>query len=153
MHAPHTDVPMGDVTYRISRFPARVGSFIAMQLSTKVLPALAGGNVSLQGMPLPSGGAMSEAEFYVLQNHCLAACAIVNDKGAASPIMMADGRLDQRLEYDFPTVMALTIHALKFNVEPFFSEGNPALASLKSLFQSASSSKDSPHSTPTPSVQ
>ncbi len=151
MHAPHVDVPMGDVKYRISRFPARVGSFIAMQLSTKVLPALAGGSVSLQGMPMPAGGAMSEAEFYAVQNHCLAVCSVVNDKGVASPVMMADGRLDPRLEYDFPSVMALTIHALKFNVEPFFSEGNPALASLKSLFQPAL--KDSQHSTDSSGVQ
>jgi len=129
---------MGDVTYRIGRFPARVGSFIALQLSTKVLPALAGGSIALQGMPMPQGAPMTEAEFYAIQNHCLGVCSVLNDKGVASPVMMADGRLDLKLEYDFPTVMALTIHALKFNVEPFFSEGNPALASLKSLFHSAS---------------
>lgn len=137
MNALHKDVPIGDINYRIGRIPARVGSFIASQVSTRVLPSFAGGGISIAGMPIPTGTPLSEEEFYAIQNHCLRACSVLNEQGIASAIMMADGRLDAKLEYDIPTVMALTIHSLKFNVEPFFSEGNPALASLKSLFHMA----------------
>lgn len=144
MHAPHTDVPMGDVTYRIGHFSPRVGSFILMQVTTKLMPAFLGGAVSFKGMPFSIGGtAMTEDEFYIVQNHCLAVCGMLNEKGVPSPVMMADSRLDPRIADNFPVVMALTIHALKFNIEPFFSEGNPALASLASLLPKAPSLKDS----------
>jgi hypothetical protein len=152
MHAPrtpHLDISMGDVTYRVGRFSPRVGSFILMQVSTKLLPAFAGGGIRFKGMPFALGGSpMTEEEFYTVQNHCLSVCGIVNEaKTAAAPIMVSDGRLDPRIADDFPAVMALTIHALKFNIEPFFSEDNPAVASLGSLFPTAPSSTDSQPST------
>jgi hypothetical protein len=147
--APHLDIPIGDVTYRIKRFSPKVGSFILLQVSTKLLPAFAGGGIRFKGMPFTLGGSpMTEEEFYTVQNHCLAICGILNEAKTAAPaIMMSDGRLDPRVADDFPLVMALTIHALKFNIEPFFSEDNPALASLGSLFSAAPNSKDSQPST------
>lgn len=142
--APHLDIPIGDVTYRVGHFSPRVGSFILMQVTTKLLPAFMGGSISFKGMPFALGGtAMTEEEFYTVQNHCLAVCSRMGESGTPAPIMMANGKLDPAVADDFPTVMALTIHALKFNIEPFFSEDNPALASLGSLFGKAPSSKDS----------
>ena len=152
--APHIDIPIGNVTYRVGHFSPRVGSFMLLQVSTKLLPAFAGGAIRFKGMPFTLGGApMTEEEFYTVQNHCLAVCSILSDKGTPGPIMMHDGRLDPRVADDIPVVMALTIHALKFNIEPFFSEGNPAMASLQSLEMEAPSSKDSQPSTDSSGAQ
>ena len=151
MHSPHRDVVIGDAKYQVGRFSARVGSFVLTQVMTKVLPAMLGGPATLQGLPLPSNGSsMSEPEFYAIQNHCLAVCShLSTETGVAAPIMMVDGRLRPELEYNLPVVLALTMHALQFNLEDFFADGNPALASLKSLFPSASTSADTAPSTAT----
>lgn len=154
MHAPHTDVPMGDVTYRIGRFYPHVGSFISFQMTTKVMPAFLGGGVAFKGIPIAIGGSpLTEEEFYTIQNHCLAVCSVLNEHGVPSPIRMKDGRLDPRIADDFPAVLALTIHTLKFNIERFFSEGNPAMASLASLFAEAQSSPTSQPSTDSSGAQ
>lgn len=148
--APHLDVAIGDVKFRVGHFSGRVGSFILMQVTTKVIPSVMGGSIRLKGMPFALGGApMNEEEFYALQNHCLSVCSVLNETGTAAPVMMADGRIDPRFSDDFTVVMALTIHALKFNIEPFFSEDNPARVSLESLIPEAPSSKGSPISMPT----
>lgn len=148
------DVPMGDVTYRVGQFSPRTGSFLLLQVTTKLMPAFAGGAIRFKGMPFSLGGTpMTEEEFYVVQNHCLAVCSRIGESGTPAPIMMANGKLDPSIARNFPVVMALTIHALKFNIEPFFDEDNPALASLGSLFPTGLSSKDSQTSTDSPGDQ
>lgn len=129
------DVEIGGQRYRIGRFPARTGSWIAVQIMTKVLPSwlkeVDDGIPEAQKANRPG---MTEEEFRNIQDHCLRACfrqSMNGDGGLPTPVLMADGRLDKDLEDDVVAVMALTVHCLMFNLAPFFQQ-----AELKAAFES-----------------
>jgi hypothetical protein len=114
----HKDVQIGDHRYRIGRFDAQTGSWI-------LALAMAAGSSVVVGS--------TEDEFRSIQNRCLAVCCrYVEDMPV--PVTAGPGKfaLDD-LQHDHGTVLALTIHAQKFNFDPFLPGGeSKALESLKS---------------------
>jgi hypothetical protein len=144
------DVDISGVRYQIGKMTARDGSWIAMQILTKVLPAGLDEKVT-GGSSLPAKRSeMSEQEFHNIQDHCLAVCArykLVGNVEAALPVFDRPGKLNPDLEHDVLTVMALTAHALAFNIAPFFAEDalKPVLASFQglNLFSASNSTSSS----------
>lgn len=136
------DIEISGVHYRIGQFTAQVGSWILMQVLQKVLPSFAGPVEEQLGNLPPNRATMSEEDFYRIQNHCLAICCRYEESptGRVPMPLMASGVFAiKELEYDLPTVMALTIQALFFNLTPFFAEGGlSSLSSLQGLSQSPS---------------
>jgi hypothetical protein len=110
----------GGRKWRIGKFDAMTGSYIAYKLMAEVLPMGLGQQA---GIPAPSGGrVMSKADFLELQKDCLSVCAEMLPAGP-TPVLNEDGTfgvLD--LEHDAPTVLALTVQALAWNLSSFFDE-------------------------------
>lgn len=127
--------------WRISKFDALTGSFIAYKLLFQMLPM--GLEQKMEGMNLPAGrSTMSKDEFIELQRDCLAVCAelkVLGDPesgGVEAPIPVVNSNGDwgvSGLEDDTMLVLTLTVHALIFNISGFFSED--ALKELTSSFK------------------
>lgn len=136
------DVEIGGAKYQIGRFRARDGSWILMQILTKMLPStVEGAFVRESGASLSPGRAhLSEEEFASIQGHALAVCRRY-ENGAPMPILIRpDTWAVKELEYDVIAVMSLTVHALVFNLAPFF-EGDglsQIMGALPGLGQSSS---------------
>jgi hypothetical protein len=134
------DVEISGRKFRIRKFDAQTGSYIAFKLTTQVLPfgmdAQMGGIVGLLSNRKP----MSKEEFFELQNDCLKVCSELIEKDGAQAtlaVMMADGSWGvDGLESDAMTVIMLTIHSLMFNVTSFF--GEDALKGLTEKLQGLS---------------
>lgn len=144
------DIDISGVRYQVCKMTARDGSWIAMQILTKVLPAGLDEKVT-GGSSLPAKRSdMSEQEFHSIQDHCLAVCRVyklVGSMDVPHPVFDRPGQLRPELEHDVLTVMALTAHALAFNIAPFFAEDalKPVLASFQglNLFSASSSTSSS----------
>jgi hypothetical protein len=122
--------------WRIEKFDALTGSYIAYQIMTQMLPGgidqqVTGGEaVELASKNRPL---MSKKEFGSLQLDCLHVCCEVLPAGNV-PLIGENGAWGvMDIEDDTVTVMALTIHALIFNISSFFG-GN----ALKELIESFS---------------
>lgn len=127
------DVTLSGKVYRIRKMDALTGSWVAMQLATRMLPGFLESKLNIK---LPEGRSqMEEKEFRNLQMHCLAVCGVakvVGDKEFVEPIFHGSGRFnDSALENDIVSIMGLTIHSLLFSVSDFFVVG-----ALKSLLES-----------------
>jgi hypothetical protein len=142
------EVVIGEHRYQISRMDAMHGSWIAMQMLTRVFPMnledivrRAAENEGMGQMPsLPANrSTLSEEEFRNVQLHCLRVCSrfeMVGANDVAMPIVMPNGVWAIKdLQTDVLTVLALTAQSLVFNISPFFEEGalNPVLESLSEL--------------------
>jgi len=106
--------------WRIGKFNAMVGSYIAYKLMAEVMPL---GIAQQAGIPVPAGGkSMSKADFIELQKDCLSCCYEFLPAGPA-PVINENGTFGvEDLENNVKVVMALTIQALIFNVSDFFTE-------------------------------
>ena len=119
------EIEFGGRKWRISKFTAKTGSYIAYQILTHIIPM--GIEGKLGNIPLPSGRAtMSKEEFFDLQQECLMVCSeiqIVGSTPTPIPVMLPGGTWGvEGLENDAITALTLTIHALIFNVVSFFDE-------------------------------
>jgi len=142
---PFKIVELAGKKFRIGRFDALTGSYIAFTVMTKMLPMIAelmGGksetpdvNALAAGM-MSSRASMSKADFLSLQKDCLSVCHEMQMAGtveAPVAVMMESGAWGVAdLEFDVSTVMALTVHALFFNVSSFF-EGNALKGMMEGL--------------------
>lgn len=137
------DIVLAGKKYRVVKFDALTGSFIAYQVMTKMLPAIMkmqSASPEQQAAGIMSGAqSMGKEEFIAFQKDCLSVCYEMQNVGGQevpSPVIMADGRLAvAELKEDVMTVLSLTIHALLFNVTSFFDEN-----ALKSAMESLSGS-------------
>lgn len=104
--------------FRVNKFDAMTGSYIAYKLMGEMLPMGIGDKV---GVTTPKGSQiMSKTDFIELQKDCLKVCYEVLPAGDA-PILDANERWGVAdLEKDAKTVLALTVHTLIFNVSSFF---------------------------------
>jgi hypothetical protein len=141
------DIKLSADQYRLSRMTPQAGSWIVMQLLTKALSSNMKGSISRQnlGTLLPEiFGQFSEDEFRSLQAKCFAATArltVVGDQLVAQSMFMQDGTGRWAVkEPSLPEALALTIHSLVFNLEPFFDDGmlEMLLGSLPVLSPSSS---------------
>lgn len=120
--------------WRIIRFDALTGSYIAYQLMFQMLPtvisAFAGKTAEGEGFlsSLPkTGNVMSREEFTSLQKDCLSVCSevkVLDGQEVSLPVMLQSGMFAvEGLDNDTMTVLGLTVQALVFNVSGFFDEG------------------------------
>ncbi len=118
-------VEIGGRKWKISKFDALTGSYVAYQLLMQALPmsglsSVIGGGLS-KDRPL-----MNREDFLALQRDCLGVCfemTALNGVPVDMPVLMQDGRWAvEGLEHDTATVMALTVQALSFNVSSFFEQ-------------------------------
>ena len=118
---------IGEAKYRVRKFDAMTGSFIAFTIAQKALPAIMESQLGLDGTGRPQ---MSKNEFMDLLNECLSVAEIEKQAGFL-PILDGNGHLDLSLEDDTFTVMIIAMRAIKFNLESFFSEeGGKALSEI-----------------------
>ncbi len=139
-------VELAERRWRIEKFDALTGSFIAYQVMTKMLPSLMqlqNAKPEEQAAAMQAGlmsSSMSKAEFIAFQKDCLSVCKELQSAGGQElpvNVMMADGKFGvSDLDNDVMTVLALTIHALLFNITSFFEEN--ALKSAMGSFQALS---------------
>ncbi|HBC94297.1 MAG TPA: hypothetical protein DCZ10_15720 [Pelotomaculum sp.] len=116
--------------WRIGKFDAMTGSYIAYKLMAEMLPM--GLNAAV-GIPAPGSpeaqnlslapaqtAVMSKADFFELQRDCLSVVAEMLPAGPA-PVLLENGQFGvDDLEHDARTVLALTIQVLSWNVSSFF---------------------------------
>lgn len=119
------DVYLGDERYQIGRMTPWVGSWMVAQIITKMLPMGIDNALALElkipiNLPL-SRSDMTEEQFHNMQKHCLDVVKFYEASGPAVPIVLPDGRFVK--DISTPDVIALTVHALLFNVSDFFVEG------------------------------
>jgi len=130
------DVEVGGKRYRVGRFNPRDGSWVAFLLMTKALPAWIGDSlVSDMGLPVGAGQKpeLSEADFKNLQDHCLRLCfEYTSTEAPPIPVLMADGRFSDP-EMDVSTALALTTHAMMFNLSSLFQGGAVKMASAPAV--------------------
>jgi hypothetical protein len=130
----YKDVVLMDRTFRVKKFDAWTGSYIAYQLINLALPPMLQGLLSKIGMPLAApelskGRVMAKQEFIDLQKDCLAVCSeVVTVEGKSAPVinpvMNENGSFRSiGLEDNAGVVLALTAWVLMFNVESFFTDG------------------------------
>lgn len=112
--------------WRIGKFDALTGSYIAYTLMSDVLPLALNAKV---GIPAPkTGNKMSKESFMDLQKDCLKVCCEMLPAGP-TPVIDENGNWGVTdAEHDTPLVLNLTIQALIWNVQSFFDES--LLASL-----------------------
>jgi hypothetical protein len=127
------DIELAGRKWRIDKFDAQTGSFIAYQLLFNMLP---GGDSQLGALPA-GRPTMTREQFFDIQSECLKVCSEICEVGgmeAPLPVKLLNGAWGVAgLDKDTFTVLALTIHSLIHNVSGFFGEGG-----LKELTDSLS---------------
>lgn len=122
-------VTLNDTEFRIKKYDAYTGSFIAFTLLQKALPVMFEQQAVSAGQ-LPSNRTlMSKDEFKSFLVECLRVAEIKKNAGYL-PIVNDYGYLDTSIENDTASVLMLAVHALKFNFESFFSEGASLLQGI-----------------------
>lgn len=144
------DIELNGRKFRIKKFDALTGSYIAFQLLTVMLP----GGMDKQIGNLPEGRpAMSKKDFIAIQKDCLSVVQeIVKKENAEFPlnVILESGAWGvEGLADDTITVLSLTIHALIHNVAGFF-DGNALKDLTKSLTGSSLADALTSTNTPTP---
>ena len=115
------DVELAGRKWRIKKFDALTGSYIAYKLLSQMLP----GGMDKQLGNMPEGRAvMSKEDFVALQKDCLSVVQELKPAGNTElpvAVILSNGKWGvEGLEDDTVTVLSLTIHALVFNVAGFF---------------------------------
>lgn len=137
----YKDVIINDRTFRIKKFDARTGSFMVTKITKLLAPIVKHldfkklkdvkeasdvdlGAFDFSGI-MSSLGDLSEDDFTYIQDKCLKVCFEVLPAGLAPVLDPSTGYFGvSDLEDDTMTVLALTAHALIFNVSGFF-QGSP----------------------------
>jgi hypothetical protein len=125
----YKDVTIGNRKWRVGRFDALTGAYVAYKLLTQILPMGLEGKIpglTEQSEARENLPQMTKADFTSLMKDCLRVCSelkMLNNVIAPVGVLMSDGRWAVAdLEHDTLTVMLLTIHTLGFNISDFFSE-------------------------------
>src|ERR1017187_10377339 len=161
------DVEIDGKRYQIVRMNPLVGSWVASELFTRMLPSgieaqfmaevNKSGALDQSGiMKLPaSRSQMGMEDFIKLQIQCLLVCRwydAVTGKDIATPVMTAEGQFVMPgLQDDVVSVLALSLHSLFFNVQPFFDKSR--IAAVIASFQGDSKGLASVISMPSASGQ
>ncbi|MHB9057144.1 MAG: phage tail assembly chaperone [Paludibacteraceae bacterium] len=131
----YKDFEFGGRNWRIGKFDAMTGSYIAYKLMAELLPMGIGQQA---GIPVSSSAKpMSKADFMELQRDCLLVCEEMLPAGPA-PVIDKSGNFGVvGLEHDVKIVMALTIQVLVWNITSFFDESllTSLSGAMSSLFQ------------------
>jgi hypothetical protein len=139
------DIILAGRKWRIRKFDALTGSYVAAKLMGKlgaILAGVASGGVSSE-IAIATAisealSSMNKAEFIELQSDALSVVGevtVITEGGSevVLPVRIASGAWGVKdLDTDLLTVMALVSHSLVFNVSPFF-DGNALKSTLESF--------------------
>jgi hypothetical protein len=115
------DVKVNGRNFRVKKFDALTGSYIAYRLMAEALPMGVGKAVGIPESASPK--AMSKQDFIEIQKDCLRVCFEILPAGETC-VMGENGQFAASgLEEDASTVLALTVHSIMHNVSGFFGEG------------------------------
>lgn len=118
----YKDVDFNDRKWRINKFDAMTGSYIAYKLMAEALPMGLSSQIGIPEKANKSNKLMSKEDFFDLQKDCLKVCAEVLPAGPA-PVIVDNGNWGvMGIENDTKTVLFLTVQALIWNVTGFFDE-------------------------------
>ncbi|HLH04947.1 MAG TPA: hypothetical protein VKX25_19420 [Bryobacteraceae bacterium] len=132
MHEATKDVEVKGARYQIGRLTARDGSWILLQLTPKISKAMQQVRedepdtfaLAFISSVIEEIAQTDEDTFRRIQEHALTVCRRYEKDNVPMPVFLAGrGFAIKELEYDLVAVMALTCHALIFNLAPFFTEG------------------------------
>ncbi|GED34034.1 hypothetical protein P9G84_22355 [Brevibacillus centrosporus] len=130
----YKDVEVNGRKFRVKKFPARVGSFMIIKLTAILAPMLASikpspsaksvEDVNLENLDITGImghlSSVSEKDFTYIQDQALRVCFELLPAGPAR-VINEDGSFGiEDIEDDTATIMALTVHALGFNLSSFF---------------------------------
>lgn len=136
------DVELGGRKWRVGRFDAMTGSYITMLVLMQMLPMGMDEQIGIGSLGKGGRSLMDKKTFFDVQADCLKVCSELQQVGesvAPIPVMLDDGRWGVGgVEEDVPTILALTVHTLIFNISDFFQEG--ALNDLTKTFLGLSQS-------------
>lgn len=136
----YKDVEINGRKFRIKKFNALTGSFMLMKITGILAPLVSNldlgkltnvkdpsevdvSTLNISGI-MSSLGSLSEEDFSYVQEKSLKLCSEVLPSGL-TPVLNENGSFGViGIEEDTMTVLALTVHALVFNVKGFFS-GSP----------------------------
>lgn len=128
------EIELGDRKFRIKKFDARTGSYMMVKLMgilSPLLGLLAGPkkeediNYTETLAPLMK---LPEEDFRYIQDKCLGVCYEVLPSGETKVLDSNNTFAVLGLEDDTATVMALTVHAVMWNISSFFG-GNLSIFS------------------------
>jgi len=126
------DIEIEGRKFRINRFDALTGSYIASLLLMQILPMAIGKKLGFKNLG-QEGSLMKKETFIDLQKDCLKVCQeITKVENTEMPmsVMLPDGRWGvEGLENEITIVLPLVIQTLVFNLKDFFQDG--ALEKLK----------------------
>ena len=116
----YKQVEIGERSFRIGKFDAVTGSYIAWKLMGEILPM----GIKVEGIPSAPGGSpvMTKADFMDLQRDCLYVCAELLPAGPADVLNKNGSWGVEDMENNAKLALALTIHALTWNIVDFFDE-------------------------------
>lgn len=106
--------------WRIGKFDAMTGSYIAYQLMGQFLPM----GIKLDGIPSAPAGSktMAKSDFIDLQKECLKICDEILPAGPA-PVYLENGTWGvEGVEKNAKIALGLTVQALMWNLTDFFDE-------------------------------
>lgn len=119
------DVEIEGRKFRINRFDALTGSYIASLLLMQILPMGMGKQLGLDN--LTEGSLMKKETFIELQKDCLKVCQELTNVGNVETpmfVMLPDGRWGvEGLQDETTIVLPLAIQTLVFNLSDFFQDG------------------------------
>ena len=119
MRETNKQVTISGRKFKIEKFDALQGSYIAFMLMEKFLPMGLEGKAGLGDLP-KNRASMTREEFTSFQKDCLSVVSEILPAGAR-PVLAENGLWGvANIEKDTRLVVLLTIHALAFNVAGFF---------------------------------
>jgi hypothetical protein len=139
----YKDVIINERTFRIKKFDALTGSFMLLKITGLLAPLFKNLNMAklkdvkevsevnldafnISGIMVEIGN-LSEKDFNYVQEKCLRVSSEVLPAGLV-PVLNENGAFGVTgIEEDTMTVLALTAHAIIFNVQGFF-QGSPLQA-------------------------
>ena len=109
-----------DRNWRIGKFSAQVGSYIAYSLMGEILPM----GITIDGIPKAPAGSkiMSKSDFIDLQNDCLKICSEMLPAGPATVLNENGSWGVEDIENNPKLALVLMIQALMWNITDFFDE-------------------------------
>ena len=129
------DVDVQKRKFRIGKFDALTGSYIAFVVISQLMPIMGKDQSVDEGKIAMSAPSILPKEvFFEIQKSCLQVCSeiiMIGDVVSPMPVMLKDGRWGiQDIENDAGLAMMLTVQVLGYNMQSFFA-GN-ALEDFKS---------------------
>lgn len=125
------DVDIGERSWRIQKFDARLGSYILFKFLGIISPIFGNLATDVKSVSdvkidftkaLAGIVSLSEEDFHFIQDSCLKVCCEKLPSGFVD-VLNSDGTFGvMNVADDIGLVMQLTIHALIFNVQGFFGE-------------------------------